>query len=379
MDADISPPPSKRRRLMRDSETSETAPNEITERRESANAQYIWVYSWNINGIKPFLQSPLTAYFKSSANKKLKPTSEASPASIREFLRRHQWPQILCLQEIKIGPSDDQVLRALKRAVNIGCGSNEPTYEVFANLPRDPFNAQGPGSKRRIYGVACVVRSDFHGKYVSRVRTVDWDAEGRFAVIEIHDPTTDAKLSIWNVYAVNGTSSEYRDPRTGEVAGTRHDRKLAVHKLMMEECLKLEREGWSILIIGDLNVAPSRIDGHPNLREFPRQHVINREDFNTRFLEPGNVGGFRGIDVWRALRGTERKYTYYPRSIPWGSSCDRVDLAIASRNLMSVHNNWKIVGCEIWNTKQERGSSDHCPISVTIKTVKGADSSEGAA
>jgi exonuclease III len=242
-----------------------------------------------------------------------------------------------------------------------------PSYEVFTNLPSDKFNARGLGGKGRIYGVACIIRSDFLDEYVTRVRTVDWDTEGRFSIIEVQDPSSSENLSIWNVYAVNGTNSEYRDSHTGEVVGTRHDRKLAVHRLMMEECKTLQAQGWDILIIGDLNVAPTRIDGFPNLRTFPEQHVINRADFNRRFMDVKNDGadrGLSGVDVWRELRGQEKKYTYYPRNRPWGTSCDRVDLAIASRRLLDQR---RILGCEIWDTELERGPSDHVPISVDIK------------
>jgi exonuclease III len=287
---------------------------------------------------------------------------------LRDFLRRHHWPQVLCLQEIKIGRDDTQTLKALKQAVNSSNKSNdEPSYQVFTTLPQDKFNARGPGGKGRLYGVATIIRSDFHDKHVTKVRTVDWDAEGRFSVVEAVDPPSDTKLSIWNVYAVNGTRNEYRDSRTGEVVGTRHDRKLAVHRLMMEECIALEKDGWDVVIIGDLNIAPARIDGHPNLRTFPEQHSINRADFNKRFCDHKNEHGLQGVDVWRALRGQEKKYTYYGRSRPWGSSCDRVDLVIASSRLLEQN---KIAGCEILSTELERGPSDHVPISVDIRFGK---------
>ena len=256
-------------------------------------------------------------------------------------------------------------MKALKQAVKTKNGFNSGyAYEVFTTLPEDNFNARGMGGKGRVYGVASIIRSNFYKQYVTDVRTVEWDAEGRFSIIELQDPVSKAKISIWNVYAVNGTSNEYRDSRTGEVVGTRHDRKLQVHRLMMEECMALEKDGWDVIIIGDLNVAPARIDGYPNLRTFPEQHMLNRADFNSRFLDPENGDGLRGVDIWRALHGQEKKYTWYSRNGPFGNSCDRVDLAIASRSLIEEE---RIVGCETWNTEYERGPSDHVPISVTIK------------
>jgi exonuclease III len=357
MGRDITPPPSKRCKVAQD----ESRKAEAIKIDDHLNV--LRVYSWNINGITPFLQTALTSFFPSKSPSKRTVPKDA-PASLRDFLRRHKWPQILCLQEVKIAPSDTQTLNALKRAVNVCKLDTEPSYEVFTTLPSDKFNARGPGGKGRVYGVASIIRSDFHAQYVSRIRTVEWDAEGRFSIIDVVEPGLGGRrLSIWNVYAVNGTLNEYRDSRTGEILGMRHDRKIAVHRLMVEECKKFEEEGWDVLVIGDLNVAPARIDGHPNLRTFPEQHIINRADFNKRFLDTSNKEGLGCVDVWRALKGGERKYTYYPRNRPWGSSCDRVDLTIASRRLLEQE---RIVGCEIWDSEMERGPSDHCPISVKI-------------
>jgi exonuclease III len=360
MDREITPPPAKRRKVSLGDEKS-SCNNVAPPTTNLENNTVIRIFSWNVNGITPFLQTSLTSFF--SSPDKRNDTSNDTSTSLREFLNRHGWPQVLCLQEIKIGRGDGQTLASLKKAVNAGKKDNEPAYEVFTTLPQDKFNARGIGGKGRVYGVASIIRSDFREKYVAQVRAVDWDSEGRFSIITVRDPTSQQKLSIWNVYAVNGTNNAYRDPRTGEVTGTRHDRKLAVHRLMMEECLKLESDGWDVLIIGDLNVAPARIDGFPNLRTFPEQHVINRADFNKRFLDELNERGLGGVDVWRALRGNEKKCTYYPRNRPWGTSCDRVDLAIASRKLLDAK---KLVACEIWNTEFERGPSDHVPISVDL-------------
>lgn len=360
MAGDISPPPTKRRKLAPAQAAAPTPPMLVSQETTSPTVR---IFSWNVNGITPFLQTSLKSFFQSPTKGDQKEAE--APASLRDFLRRHDWPEMLCLQEIKIGREDVHVLSSLKQAVKSSPKrTDEPSYEVFTTLPNDKFNARGMGGKGRVYGVASIVRSDFYETYVANIRKVDWDAEGRFSIIEVEDPATNAKLSIWNVYAVNGTTNEWRDSKTGEVVGTRHDRKLMVHRLMMEECLQLENGGWDVVIIGDLNVAPARIDGHPNLRTFPEQHVTNRADFNKRFLAQHNTDGLRGVDVWRELRGTERKYSYHSRGRPWGSSCDRVDLAVASRRLL---NEKRLVGCEIWDTEYERGPSDHCPISVDIK------------
>lgn len=91
-----------------------------------------------------------------------------------------------------------------------------------------------------------------------------------------------------------------------------------------------------------MNIAPEPIDGHPNLRTSPAQHVTNRRDFTDKFSGPyckgegegAGDGGFGGVDVWRWLNGKERRLTYFPRGTRWGESCDRVDLAVAGRSLV---------------------------------------------
>jgi exonuclease III len=205
------------------------------------------------------------------------------------------------------------------------------------------------------------------------IRTVDWDNEGRVSVVELE--STHHKLAVFNIYAVNGTDYAYRDPTTGAVRGTRYDRKLKFHKLLMEECLRLEEHGWDILLAGDMNVAPESSDGFPALRSFPHQHVLNRADFHARILGglEGREPGLGGVDVWRRMHGDERRYTYFPRGRDWGTSCDRIDYFVAGRRLWDKR---VIVGCEILDSELERGPSDHVPIWLDIKMTE--RDSEGA-
>lgn len=402
MNRPISPPPTKRPKLSPTAQTpklhlpsSPSAPN--------TDASILRIYSWNINGITPFLQTqkPITSFFTPSSTSN-KATNQNSPPhpSLREFLRRHNWPQVLCLQEVKIAHSNLKTQNLVRVAVNPSKDedTHEPRYEVFFTLPTDKLNARGPGGNGKICGVCTIICSDFFRSSVTNIHSVPWDNEGRISIIEISTPipiqqdkkarqrnqdtestpnlqepeTADPgpqcqKLAIWNIYAVNGTSNLWRDEKTGEVLGTRHDKKLDVQKRTMQECLKMQGEGYKILIIGDLNIAPQKIDGYPNLRTYPPQHSINRSDFNTKFLDAENQEGLGGVDVFRYLRGEERRYTYFPRGVEWGASCDRVDLAVASREMVEDD---EIVGVEIWDSVVERGPSDHVPISVDIRLGK---------
>lgn len=316
MNRDISPPPTKKRRLEEEPLSSHSD--------DQRKGDTLTVYSWNINGITPFIQRPITSFFqtKQSPNRgQTKQQPEVATASLRDFLRRQSWPTLLLLQEVKINPSDTSTIRAVERAVRSPAGKDlEPDYQAFFTLPTDPYNARGFG--RKVYGVCTLVRADFLSSTNAIVRTVDWDLEGRISITETPGGPTEPKLSIWNIYAVNGTSNAYKNPTTGGISGTRHDRKLAFHKHLLEECLKLEREGYKVILAGDMNIARSAIDGFPDLRTFPEQHVRNRADFNDKFFD--GEDGFRGVDTFRFLHGEKRAYTYYPHGRPFGSSCDRV-------------------------------------------------------
>jgi exonuclease III len=348
----------------------ENVPNSPDKEPKPNHDDALRVYSWNVNGIAPLLQPRLSNYFskkRTQTGSPVAPEMTSFETPLRSFLRRHTWPHILCLQEVKISEIDTRMQSLVRRAVNPKedrC-EEEPTYVVYFTLPRCTHDAGD--FRRRLYGVCSIIRSDLYFKHVTKVRDVDWDSEGRVSVIEIHgDDMSDSareKLIIYNIYAVNGTDHPYRDPHTGAPNGTRHRRKLLVHAFLMNECIEMESRGFRVIIIGDLNVAPSQLDGHPDLRTDPHQHVLNREDFNRRFLG-GTDDMFDGVDVWRHMRGDERKYTYHPRWKHWGTSCDRVDLVIASTTMVKRGD---VIGTEIWDSEKERGPSDHVPLSVDIR------------
>ncbi|KAK6845690.1 hypothetical protein PG995_015800 [Apiospora arundinis] len=443
------------------------------------------IFSWNVNGIAPFVQpypqKTIKSFFSSTGQTKTSgrgvrhaggvvsvvdvttgregnadnsdsvsierrdqdgdDPSKEGEASLRGTLERCGWPQVLFLQEVKIKPGDEKTQNAVKVAVNdalrserkrVGMKSRDaatlkdsshqmiladggPDYDVFFNLPADPHNAKGFGGK--VYGMAAITRRDSMRSHVKKVRDVAWDREGRVQVIETghiyfpldevgrpnnsNNSSSSHKLAIFNIYAVNGTTNAYKSTYTGAPAGTRHDRKLAFHADLLREARALESWGYQVIIAGDLNVAPGERDGHPNLWTFPAQHVQNRVDFNDKFLSSskcvdiapneasykrtevtgdtpattlgtslGNtdgdnnnnmVHGLNGIDTFRYIHGSERRYTYHPRGRAWGSSCDRVDLILASRALED-----SITNAGICDSPRDRGPSDHCPVWVEI-------------
>lgn len=370
MSRDISPPPAKRRKVASPNLAPTPTPTLAPEPLPPLDANSIRVFSWNVNGITPFLQKSIESFFPPPTSGKKKAT--VPPASLRGFLQRHNWPSVLFLQEVKIATKDTKTQDAVKAAINSRLRSESnadregPVYEAHFTLPNDSYNARGLRGSGKVYGICSILRTDLRKRYEINVRTLDWDKEGRISVVEITGRTR--KLAIFNIYAVNGTENAFRDSETGAVKGTRHDRKLDVHRLLMAECLELQRDGWDVLLGGDMNVAPDARDGHPKLRTFPQQHAINRADFHSKFLEgkgkSGLVEGLNGVDVWRKMHEDERRYTYYSRGREWGTSCDRVDYFVAGRDL------WErgmVKNSGILDSEAERGPSDHCPIWVDVE------------
>lgn len=306
-----------------------------------AGEHRIKIVSWNVNGTRGFLQSKISF-------------TPGGSSPLRAALREHGWPQLLCLQEVKIAQEDLTSQGQLRRAANEKARQGEPVYEIVYSLPRGKFISFGG----KVHGVATLIRADF-STAVTATRRPDWDLEGRILEHEFHG------LALINGYWVNGTDNPYRNPLTGQVNGTRHDLKLRYHRLILEEVLQLEKAGKAVILVGDMNVAPSHIDGHPNLREFPAQHVINRKDFNQKFF---SSEGMEGVDVFRHFHGRQRKYTWHRSNSPHGAVCDRVDLIIASKIL--VQNVGAIADSDICDDAHSKAHSDHCPLWIALDPSK---------
>lgn len=280
---------------------------------------------------------------------------------------------MLLLQEVKINPEDVATRSAVKRALlpDSKAFHGEPAYKAHFCLPKDKHNARGFG--RKVYGVCTIIRQDYYDRAVDRVRECDWDLEGRILICETKADEKAPKLAIINLYAVNGTDLPYKDPHTGQVVGTRHDRKLQVHALLQAECRQLEADGFQVILAGDMNIARSSLDGHPSLREHPRQHCVNRADFERRFfgnstaVEKSDMTeahlGLDMLDSFRHLHPQTKGYTYYTRASgkAFGSSCDRVDMILLSRQLEP-----KLTRAGMHETLADRGTSDHVPLYASL-------------
>jgi exonuclease III len=194
------------------------------------------------------------------------------------------------LQEVKIARRDEVMKRRVERAANFteaekGEEDDGPRYEVHFALPRDRYNATGWGGK--VHGVATLLREDIPSLFGkgngigSKVvtRDVEWDREGRIRITEFES----WDLVVVNGYWPNGTMNAWKDSSSGVVRGTRHDFKRRFHELMLEEVKEYEKRGWAAVLVGDMNIARSAIDGYPGIR-LGSEHVKNRKDFNWKFM-----------------------------------------------------------------------------------------------
>ncbi|KAK3353304.1 Endonuclease/exonuclease/phosphatase [Lasiosphaeria hispida] len=400
MDRDISPPPPKRQKLQAAEDKKEIRQEgSFSSPRTAPDQGTVRLFTWNINGIAPFLPQPessqkITSFFKpsttpTSSKSRRSPTllSDSCPQPpLQSFLSRHNYPEVLFLQELKISPSKITAISALVSALNTAPSSSSPlpsnrTYTFHPILPRDRHNARGFNGA--LYGVGTLLRTDFSQKHVACVRGVEWDLEGRVCIVEAKagrnpTPPSHPPLALINIYAVNGTSAPYRSPETGLVTGARHDFKREFHTRLRDECLALERRGFGVVVAGDVNVARGVLDGWPRLRTAPREHCVNRADFNGKFFgradneraradvgEGGGKGGcLDAVDVFRAVHGRERRYTYFPRGREWGTSCDRVDMVFVSMGLWEAG---RVLRTGILDTPEERGSSDHVPVWAELR------------
>lgn len=147
-------------------------------------------FSWDVNGIGPLIQKPIISFFS---------PKKASSSPLRDFLQRHERPQVLCLQDVRINPKDEATKRSLERTANDNDAPDEGLgYSVVFSRPRDKYNAKSFEGK--VYGVSTTIRDDISYKHTTR--EVSWDLEGRVLI-----PEMESNLAITNGYWVNGTDN----------------------------------------------------------------------------------------------------------------------------------------------------------------------------
>jgi exodeoxyribonuclease-3 len=157
-------------------------------------------------------------------------------------------------------------------------------------------------------------------------RGLPWDREGRVVVTELEA----IGLAIVNVYAVNGTDKRYWDHDLGAFDGDRHAFKRRFNTRLLEDAQKLVARGLSLVLVGDWNIARSKLDTFPRLRT-EEPHVLARKEFNETFIPTLEV-----VDAFRHLHPTARKYTWFNRNARGRLDAARVDFALVSKALVAT-------------------------------------------
>jgi exodeoxyribonuclease-3 len=261
-----------------------------------------------------------------------------APAALASYVDLMGAPEVVCLQETRVRPSDHTLVAAMERAL--------PGYSCHFALANDPKNVTFRGG--RMYGVTTYVRERLTPSL--EARTLPWDREGRVVITEL----ADLQLAIVNVYAVNGTDKPYWDHELGQIQGDRHLWKRRFIECLGDECASIAKRGLALVMVGDWNTSRTKLDTHPRLRT-EEPHATARAAFNDVFMPSLDV-----VDVFRELHPEAKKYTWFRRGARRLDAA-RVDFALVSRSLLP-----RVQEADIDERPEARLKSDHAPLWVTL-------------
>lgn len=227
-------------------------------------------------------------------------------------------PDLVCLQELKAEP--DQVPEPLR--------AHADYWSVWHG-------------QKGYSGVALMVRKDTMAE-PPRWHVPACDFETRIVTARI--PIGSHLVTLASVYVPNG--------------GKDYDAKLRFLRDLRDWVIDTRRQGGSVLLCGDLNVARSDRDVHPKERR--PQQIGTRTDERTlietllaehlvdvgRALDPDNDALFTWWPPWRQMK---------QRNIGW-----RIDYVLASQDVARLATRSVVL--------RETGSSDHGPLVVTLES-----------
>lgn len=254
------------------------------------------IVSWNVNGLRALLAKNVIDEVK------------------------NLFPDVLCLQEIKVRPSQ------LSKAQ-----TNE-----FSNYLGYWNAAERPGYS----GVASFCREipDLVDCSLGEER---FDVEGRSIRMDYGD------LVLFNLYVPNGKRDQ-----------TRLNYKLDFYARLLDICDALHSNGKQIIIFGDMNTAHRPIDlRHPKQNENTSGFLPEERAWIDRYLD------HEFVDIYRELNPDKVHYTWWTyrvnarqRNIGW-----RLDYFLISKGLVR-----KVVDAMIYD---EILGSDHCPIGLDFESI----------
>lgn len=257
--------------------------------------------SWNINGLRAVLRKGLLGFVEKEK------------------------PDVLCLQEIKIGK---EPLAQLKPSF--------PGYSAFWH------SAQRPGYS----GTAVLLKDETKDQFGFKGEVKDlgeevFDSEGRVQILEFKD------FFLFNCYYPNS------NPEL-----SRLDYKLAFNQAILAKAKKLEKKK-PVIVTGDFNVAHQEIDlARPKENTTSPGFTPEERESMTKFLGAGFIDSFRHLHKdkvkysWWSYRSAARA-----RNIGW-----RIDYFCLSAKLKP-----KISQADILDKVL---GSDHAPVYLELKKKK---------
>ena len=186
--------------------------------------------------------------------------------------------------------------------------------------------------------------SDIEPFFYDNTRIVDILDEGR--INEAHFNFNDKKVAYFNVYFPNGQSKEERLVY-----------KMGFYDRFLEYCETLKKDGFSIIVCGDVNTAHHPIDlARPKANEKKSGFLPMEREWMDKFIAHGYV------DTLRHIKGDEEElYSWWSyranaraNNVGW-----RIDYFYVSEDLKD-----SIKDAYIMNDYM---GSDHCPIALEIE------------
>ncbi|PCH41033.1 DNase I-like protein [Wolfiporia cocos MD-104 SS10] len=328
-DTDAQPSTSKKARTDTVSPPAEDSPS------NPANTSGVTrILSWNVETPVPFLDIPPRKVGTSAV------TPGSSLSLLHDLIARHDFPDFVCLQEVRARQTDKEWIAALKSAPN---KADCPKYTAYMSLNR-AIRGQ------RHFGVVTYTK---YPEQINAAREVDWDAEGRIMILEMK-----TGWALVNVYALNGSEYMWRDALGQSAPKTRNERKREFNRLLLDECRAMQARGLRLVLIGDFNISLTKRDCVPRLRtEYP--HGLARKEFKEEFMP-----GLDVVDVYRAVHGNRQAFSWFAKGRPQGADAARVDYALVERALVD-----RVVEMTYLEDNAERAHSDHAPVILSLRDM----------
>jgi exodeoxyribonuclease III len=251
-------------------------------------------------------------------------------------------PDALLLQEVRVRGSDAPLIAEMTKAAGAD-------FTCHYSLNRDPKNVTFRGG--RMYGVVTYIRSSL-GRSTCESEVPEWDREGRIVFTHLENP----RVTIGNVYAVNGTDKVYWDHDLGRAEGDRHAFKRRFQAQLLERARELRvNEKRHVIVAGDWNVSRTKLDTYPRLRT-EEPHSLARSELEKHLALSGMV------DIYRHLHPNERAYTWFNR-LARGKTLDaaRVDYVLVGQETIP-----RVKEASILADPKDRPGSDHAPIVIEL-------------